>query len=231
MKYTKLCGPAKVTGTIASYTCTRGQANFVYSGRDQNLLGTIARAAALATASSASDMEEEADHVDFMLGDSNVKGWVWRSPFKNGDHVEVVAEWQDDHYVIYGIARPSDRMIALYPHCSRGRGSHIKNAIKWWVVLGLFTPSIVMGAFFRIVAGPEIFNETGLYVTLGIAATFFALMFASLAKKWMPFASLAETVFRTLGWKNAANVDLVASSKAQRNAKDPGEFGTFYFRY
>jgi hypothetical protein len=47
----------------------------------------------------------------------------------------------------------------------------------------------------------------------------------------MLFLLVAKSVFRTLDLPNPGNVDLVKSSKAQRTEKDPGEFGTFYFRY
>jgi hypothetical protein len=61
--------------------------------------------------------------------------------------------------------------------------------------------------------------------------TFFAIITFSMTRQWMPFARLAEKVFRTLDLPNPGNVDLVKSSKTQRTDKDPGEFGTFYFRY
>lgn len=53
----------------------------------------------------------------------------------------------------------------------------------------------------------------------------------SLSRKWMPFVRLAEKVFRALELSDPSNVDLVKSSNKQRTARDPGEFGTFYFRY
>jgi hypothetical protein len=56
-------------------------------------------------------------------------------------------------------------------------------------------------------------------------------MTISLTRKWMVFVRLAEKVFRTLGLPDPSNVDLTKSSKAQRKPEDPGEFGTFYFRY
>lgn len=58
-------------------------------------------------------MDEEADYVEFVLEGQPIKGWVWRSPFQEGDEVEVAAEWQKDHYEVFGIARPVDHTIAL----------------------------------------------------------------------------------------------------------------------
>ena len=69
---------------------------------------------------------------------------------------------------------------------------------------------------------------------LGITITggaVFALMAWSMAGKWMPFVRLAERVFTAFGWPDPGNVDLVKSTKAQRQPGDSGELGVFYFRY
>ena len=68
------------------------------------------------------------------------------------------------------------------------------------------------------------------YIYPGIGI-FFSMAAFSMARKWMVFVRLAEKVFRTLDLPNPSNIDLVKSSKAQRKPDDPGEFGTFYFRY
>lgn len=232
-------GLVKLNGKITGYHRRRETASFVFTETDQTKMGIVAIAAAvaglsgqaIAMASNATSMEEEADHVQFMLDGKPVKGWVWRSPFKEGDVVEVAAEWQGDHYEAFGIARPIDKTIALYPHCSRGKTCHIKNAFIWWLWLGFFGAFLLMLSISIIADGISVFTDIGLYATSGIMSVFFALMFTSLARKWMPFVRVAEKVFKTLGWANASNIDLVKTSKAQRTVKDAGEFGTFYFRY
>jgi phage-related protein len=115
-------GLVKLNGKITGYHRRRETASFVFTETDQTKMGVAAIAAALAglneqamgTAANVTSMEEEADHVQFMLNGQTVKGWVWRSPFKEGDVVEVAAEWQGDHYEAFGIARPSDKTIALF---------------------------------------------------------------------------------------------------------------------
>lgn len=234
-------GLVKLTGTITHYRCTRTEANFVFTDSDRTALGVVAIAAgmaglsgqAIATAANATATEEEADYVEFELEGKPIKGWVWRSPFKEGDQVEAIAEWRDDHYETAGIARSSDQTIALYPHCSRGMSRHIKNAIKWWFIgvtlLGIFSllvaiPTFGLDDFWHTAADIVVWVVIGFYV-------FFGLMTISLARKWMPFVRLAQKVFVALGWPNPGDVDLVKSSKAQRKPGDPGELGTFYFRY
>jgi len=294
-------GLVKLTGTIENYRVTRAEASFMFSDADRTRLGVVAIAAgvaglsgqAIATASYATSAEEDADYVEFDLDGKPIKGWVWRSPFKKGDAVEVAAEWRDDHYETAGIARPADRIIALYPHCSQGKIRHIKNAARAWLLgtagmLGFSTSFMVVMMALAEVAGAQSFTEENgfatavsmvssmsyfiltmliwflygtpiatsivlyvlfigclqlvnvaglhdlvegaLWVGGGIYA-FFGLMTISLARKWMPFVRLTEKVCRTLGIPHAGNVDLVKSSKAQRKPDDPGEYGTFYFRY
>ena len=234
-------GLVRLTGTIADYRCTRAEATFVFDDSDRTKLGVIAIAAgmaglsgqAISTASSVTSAQEDADFVEFDLDGQPVKGWVWRSPFKEGDQVDVAAEWHRDHYETGAIARPADRTIALHPHCSRGTSRHVKNAIKWWffgvfgwLVFFLLTMLISFGWSGLIEMIPKGFQ----YVAL-CSYAFFGLATISLSYKWMPFVRLTEKVCRTLGFPDPGNVDLVKSSKAQRRPEDPGEFGTFYFRY
>jgi hypothetical protein len=237
-------GLVKLTGTITNYQCTRDSASFVFTDADRNTMGVIAIAAtiaglsgpAIATAANVTSTEEDADYVEFNLDGKPVKGWVWRSPFKEGDAVEVAAEWHVDHYEASAIARPVDRIIALYPHCSRGRARHVKNAMKWG---GAFILFFLLGcellsfgvARWSISKYMSDFLSIGHLVLSICYLCFFGLMTFSLTRKWMPFVRLTEKVCRMLGLPDPGNVDLVKSSKAQRKPDDSGEFGTFYFRY
>ena len=233
-------GLMRIAGTIRNYKVTRKSANFVFTDGDKTRLGVVAIAAGVAglsgqsiSAASNVSAEEEADYVEFDLDGRQVKGWVWRSPFNEGDQVEVAAEFHEEHYEAGGIVRPSDRTIALYPHCSRGMSGHIGNSAKWW-----FIGVSVLCIFFLLAglsitgiknftaefSGGLVWGVLGFYIFFGIAAI-------SMARKWMVFVRLAEKVFRTLDLPNPSSIDLVKSSKAQRKPDDPGEFGTFYFRY
>jgi hypothetical protein len=229
---------SKLSGRISGYRCTRGSASFVFTEHDKNTMGVIAVTAALAdmggqaasAVTHASDMEESADYLEFSVQDQPIKGWVWRSPFKEGDVVDVAVQWRGDYYEAFGVARPADKMIALYPHCSRARGRHIKNSIKWWAIFnGLFFGAL--GTWYMSESGLELLHEPSFYWIHGGAACFFILMFTSLSRQFMPFVRLAEKVFIALELPNPTNIDLVRSSKQQRTTNDGIEFGTFYFRY
>jgi len=235
-------GLVTIKGVIRGYQCSRRRASFVLTTADRSAMGMIAIAAgaaglsgpAISTAANATDAEEEADYLEFELNGQSIKGWVWRSPFKEGDEVEVAAQWSGRHYEVAGIVRPTDRTIALYPHCSRGRTRHIRNAMKWWV-LGCTSFNLSMLALLFVISSSAPSRrvelvEPYLYMALAVYA-FFGLMTMSLARKWMPFVNVAERVFKALGLLHPGRVDLVKSSKALRTDQDPGEFGTFYFRY
>ncbi|MCB4359494.1 putative type VI secretion system effector [Quatrionicoccus australiensis] len=232
-------GLVKLSGTIRNLKVTRDTASFVFTESDQTKMGVIAIAAtmagmggqAMSAASNASAMEEEADYLEFELNGLPVKGWVWRNPFREGDVVEVAAENTGKIWETYGVARPLNRTIALYPHCSRGITRHFTNAGKWWFIGGSGAILCVTLPLALITVGLAALKEPEFYfLTLGLMA-FFALMTWSLTRKWMPFVRLAEKVFRALDLPDPSNIDLVKSSKAQRTEQDPGEFGTFYFRY
>jgi hypothetical protein len=228
----------KLSGKIEGYKCTRGSASFVLSHNDQRQMGVIAIAAALtglggqaiSVASNASDLDEPADYVKFNFGEIIIQGWLWRSPFKEGDYVDVVAEWRADYYEAYAISRPADRIIALYPHCSRSKRRHFINTVKWWTIWNmLFFAPLSMFVFY--LGGSDLlFHPTFFWLSF-FTALFFIIMFVSLSKKYMSFVHLAERVFGVLGIPDPANVDLVKSSKRQRTAEDSIELGTFYFKY
>jgi hypothetical protein len=238
---------SKISGKIKNYVKTRDDAIFVFTENDKNAMGVVAISAALAglggqatsVAANASSMEESADYVEFEVNTNTIKGWLWRSPFGDGDDVHVAVEWQGEYYEIFGISRPLDRTIALYPHCSRSKVRHFKNAIKWWVVATLI---MICSMFLVDYTGREniqaslnywneFFEESfGWYFLVGMLSAII-IPVIHLTLKWMPFVRVAEKVFTALELPNASNIDLVKSSKMQRTPEDPPEFGSMYFRY
>ncbi|TWI43381.1 hypothetical protein IP92_04945 [Pseudoduganella flava] len=222
---------------------TRDTASFFFTQSDQSKFGAIAVAAslaglggqAMATAANATSLEEEADFVQFRIDGVELKGWLWRSPFKEGDVVDVAAEWRDDHYEVLGVVRLADRTIALYPHCTRGRRTHVKNAMKWWFYVSLFF-DIGMVALSAMLNTPVVEYWTGAFEDgfgwfMGGMHVVIAIAVYSMTKQWMPFVRVAEKVFQTLGLPNPAGVDLVKWSKGKHKPEDSFEYGAMFFRY
>lgn len=232
-------GLVKLTGAIRSLSTQREHASFVFTESGQNAMGVVAVAASLAglggqamtTASAASSLEEAADYLQFFLNDEPVKGWVWRSPFRDGDVVEIAALKTDTHWEVYGIARPRDKTIALYPHCSRGRARHYWNAFKWWWLGWGGGIALVGVPLFYSISGSELFSEKEPWLAMLGLFLFFGVATFSMSRQWLPFVKVAERVFRALELPNPSGVDLVKRTKAQRTEKDPAELGAFYFRY
>lgn len=235
-------------GKLENYSKSRESANFVFTETDRNIMGSIAILASLAgmagqaasTASSASDTTEPADFVKFTLNGKQVRGWLWCSPFKEGDEVEAVVEQHGDEYYVYALTRPADRLIALYPHCSRGRKAHWKNAAKWWFkgaswfALGF----IVFGLIISLASdGTKGLDKVVLFlIPTSFIGSYLILGFAivMLGYQWMSFVRLAEQIFTTLGWQDVRSIDLQARSKAKRTNPEPdtsGGYGYVYYRY
>ena len=234
-------GPARLSGRIDNYRCIRESAHFVFSNADQAALGVVAIAAgvaglagqAIAAASYADDAEEPADRLTFTINGQSVRGWVWRSPFAEGDVVDVVGAWDSDHFELVAIRRSSDRTIALYPHCTRGRRRHVMKACFWWAAgTSVFNGAIVltMVGSFGMTSLLEAVHEGAGYFILGVYI-FFAVAVTSMAWKWMSFARLSERIFKALDMSDPGGVDLVRRTRQVRLASDPGELGVFYFKY
>ncbi|UXY16954.1 hypothetical protein N8I74_08080 [Chitiniphilus purpureus] len=232
-------------GKISNLRKKRESASFFFTDSDKTTMGVIAVAAAaigagsqaIAVASATTSVEEEADYLEFELDGCDIRGWVWRSPFGEGDEVEAAVEKQGGHFIAYAITRPSDHTIALYPHCSRGKLAHVKNAVKWWLLGVSFAIAFMVVLFVAVhfIKGGEANLVNFFKYVLPLFALagylFFGLMTVSMAKKWMPFVRLSERCFAALGWGSPSNIDLVASTKKARADSDPGELGVMYFRY
>ncbi|WP_227108284.1 putative type VI secretion system effector [Chromobacterium rhizoryzae] len=234
---------SKISGKISRYKKTREMANFFFTDRDRNIMGLSAIAGALAgaagvaasTARDAANLREQADYVEMEINGQPAKGWVWFSPFQNGDEVELIGTQQDDHFEIIAIARPKDRVISLYPHCSRGKNAHIKNIIKWWLggmsiyVFIIFPLIILLYHLISGESGPYLFQDSNyLYMCAAMYTLSGAFSFVN-GKKFMMYVNAATQVFKVLNLNEPDNVNLPKFTK--RKPGDPGAFGVMYFNY
>jgi hypothetical protein len=230
-------------GRLNNLRKSRRNQDFVFTGEDRAKMGATAIAAGLAglggiatgLSSMAMDTTEEADLLEFELDGKPVKAWVWQSVFQEGDEVEVVAEQWGNSWQGYGIRRAKDKIVALHPHCSRGRYAHYKATFRWWLKIGLslilFMYFLVAGIVFfgsypNLVGIVEVcfFGGLALMAILGVIA-------ARVSGKMMGFVRLAEGVFQGFGWTDVKNIDLPAITMKSKQPDDPGALGVLYFRY
>src|ERR1700677_2604204 len=130
MKTSTLATTALLRGIIAKYRKKRELKEFVYAAAGGKATGATAILAAMTGQSGAAmaglnamNIREEADFVEFEINGEPVKGWLTYSPFKEGDHVEILAVREDSAWNVFGVVR-DDFVVALHPSCSRGRYAH-----------------------------------------------------------------------------------------------------------
>lgn len=236
--------PAKLLrGRITNLRKTRRGQDFFFTDSDRKKMGATAIAAGLAglggiavgLSGMAMDTTEEADLLEFDLDGKPIKAWVWQSVFGEGDEVEVVAEQWGSTWQGYGIRRISDKIVALHPHCSRGRYAHYKASLRLW--LKVCVPLLL---FMYILTGAIAFfesmdNWTGMvqmwaWGGLGILAILGVIAFR-ISRKWMGFVTLAEGIFHGFGWKDVKDIDLPAITRKSKTPSEPGALGVLYFRH
>jgi hypothetical protein len=236
--------PQLLRGTIKNLRKTRTTHDFMFTQADRNRMGAASVAAAMeglgglaiGLAGSAMDITDEADLLEFELDGKPIRAWVWWSVFQDGDDVEIVAEPMGDIWQAYGIRRLTDKMLALHPHCSRGRYAHYKTTLYWLIktYTPLFSISFLISFYFIL----EKNNHINYYDLISFYTPAFLLSFSfsgiiawRIARKYKGFVELAERIFTVFGWKDVKNIDLPAITKKNKRPGDPAALGTLFFRY
>ncbi|MGU0056992.1 hypothetical protein ACVXG7_22230 [Enterobacter hormaechei] len=78
---------------------------------------------------------DSAKYVQGMINGQPFRGWVGVTRLKAGDNVDMIAEWQQDHYEVYAIALPEERIVSLCPKCDMGHIEHMFWRIKSMFIL------------------------------------------------------------------------------------------------
>ena len=237
--------PRLLRGRMQNVRKKRCRRDFIFTGSDRASMGTTAIAAGLAglggvaagLGGAVMDTTEEADLLEFELDGRPVKAWVWVSVFEEGDEVEVVAEPDGDGWLGYGIRRISDRIVALHPHCSRGRYAHYRASLSWFMkivgsILGMTSLLGAIVAFAKSLSASDI----GALVLVGLAgellgAFILGVIAFRISSRFMGFVRLAEGIFDVFGWQNVRHIDLPGITKRGKRQDDPGALGVLYFRY
>ncbi|WP_081084997.1 putative type VI secretion system effector [Burkholderia territorii] len=232
-------------GRIQNLRKTRLNQDFFFNAADRAKMGATAIAAGLAglggiatgLSGMAMDTTEEADLLEFDLDGKSVRAWVWQSIFNEGDEVEVVAEQVGKVWQGYGIFRPNDQIVALHPHCSRGRYAHYRASFLLYVksvvpLLLVFLVLFLAGGYFMYGAD---FNwadsASGVFLGCVLGSLIYGAIAFRISRKFMGFVLLAEGIFEAFGWKDVKNIDLPAITKKGKQAGAPAALGVLYFSF
>ncbi len=230
-----ISGLCKITGELEAFSRQRCQADFEVdfyrtnplpnAGDAQRLAGGAAAMAAGSPALGALLASEDkplvstADYIQGQIKGMPFRGWVGMTDLKAGDEVEMVAEWQTDHYEVYAIAYPAERIISVCPRCEMGRYAYGWLRVKYMLILFAFfmmlfclgMSSVIDGDY--ITALRELFNMQYYGELWVIAIVIYALIAIVIAisayKAYAPTTcKLAEDIFRTMGWACPEKIDL-----------------------
>jgi hypothetical protein len=177
---------------------------------------------------------DTAEYVQGMINGKPFRGWVGTTRLKAGDNVDMIAEWQHDHYQVYAIALPEERIVSICPKCDMGRIAHVLWRIKNMMVLTV----LFMVMFFSICIyisfsqentdGLPFFERfsTFLLLSLGTSIIISGLLAYAACRACLPTrCTLAEGVFHRLGIKNVSMVNLNKITKErEQQLKEKGRW-------
>ncbi|WP_207306961.1 putative type VI secretion system effector [Xanthomonas oryzae pv. oryzicola] len=227
-------------GRLEKYEAKRIAGDFLINEADRQMAGLTAIGAALAGSGGAIglasmlDAREQATKVDFEMDSHKVSGILMWSPFDEGDDVEVVAESSPDgSFRAFAVLRPSDRIIALYPHCVRGVRALIRFSLKWFLIIFIPIYIFIIGSIlFMLRHSIDLAYAAQIAGMGGLAgAAVYALVGVRLVKRFVPFARMSEVIFNALDWKDFKNIDLALLSRMERKNNEMPGLGILYFKY
>lgn len=247
-------GLYKVTGKLEAFSRLRCQADFdvdfyrtntLPSASDnQRLAGGLTAIAAGSPALGALAASEDkplvstADYIQGQIKGMPFRGWVGMTDLKVGDHVEIVAEWQVDHYEVYAIALPQERIISVCPRCDMGSYAYGMLRTKYMFIIiallvgfTLFTMPFFAGENYweGLISVVDPRDKSNL-IMWGIGLTVYCGIAISLAiSAYKAYAhttcKLAEDIFRVMGWQNVEQIDLnQTTGKHERKLKRQGKW-------
>ncbi|EQC2548398.1 putative type VI secretion system effector [Enterobacter sichuanensis] len=182
---------------------------------------------------------DSAEYVQGLINCKPFRGWVGVTRVQAGDDVDMIVEWQHDHYEVYAIALPEERIVSVCPKCDMGHIAHMLWRIKNIFIL----ITILMVAFVSVCVfislsegnpnGASLFE--GFYLFLVMAFVVYSIISGLIAffayKACSPTCcKLAEEIFQLLGMKRIATLNLNKITKkhekeliSNREWHEPGD--------
>jgi len=228
----------KISGLLESFSYERFREHFgpeVYRSSHLHEVSNLQRAAGAAVAIGAEspglgavmmmedDSTETAEYIQGVINGKPYRGWVGQTRLKPGDYVDMVVEWHNDHYEVYAITLPEERIISVCPGGNEGSVAYMFRRLKNMLLLVI----IIMTMFVVALSIKSIFNEgqslmsfLNEYVGLFIIMTALCFLvtgtmaFFSCKVRFRTCCKLSENIFRALSMKNISTISLAKTRKA-----------------
>jgi len=225
---------ALLQGTISDL---RTQATHVHYLKDikrqQQMAGAVAvvqaateQAGAVFSAQAAVDEGDPVEGFAMLVDGKPVQGSFWKTTFKEGDEVQVIGEERDGVFHAIALAKPTQRMIWMQPHCERGTAAKRKSVLRacgYFVGFCTFAELCILSFdsppyWIDILSGLTVCVCT-LIVTAGLSW-----------RDFMTFAQEMNAVGTALGLPEPEKIDLFKSTKAALKAGRPDiPMGVYYY--
>ncbi|PKH18047.1 hypothetical protein CIG19_21275, partial [Enterobacterales bacterium CwR94] len=166
------------------------------------------------------DQKDPAEYVQGMINGTPFRGWVGLTRLKVGDEVELIADWQEDHYEVYAIALPQERIISVCPRCAWGRSAKLWLRVKYMFVLVF----IILLSFSIVNFLDDDFSfDKGFFTSFFICYCVSHLLAGAMA--WCAYQAyknttckLAEEIFTLMGIPSPKNVSLNKITRRRERA-------------
>jgi hypothetical protein len=99
---------------------------------------------------------DSAEYVQGLINGKPFRGWVGVTCVQAGDDVDMIVEWQHDHYEVYAIALPEERIVSVCPKCDMGHIAHML-----WRIKNMFILTAIIRFMFASVCLVKSLNEEG----------------------------------------------------------------------
>ena len=173
----------------------------------------------------------KANFVNIQINNEIYRGWVGDCPFQVGDEVEVVVEWQNDHYELYAIAKPDERIISVCPNCFRGRWAYFFYTLPRSIVILLFILLFFTCLDIYSYGLNEVLSLNKKYIdniiTAAIAFGLFIFigLYMAIKDSLTTKVKIAEQIFKALNLEKLTRIDL--RKKTNRKVRRLKRQGTY----
>ncbi|WP_334321123.1 putative type VI secretion system effector [Gilliamella apicola] len=173
----------------------------------------------------------KANFVNIQINNEIYRGWVGDCPFQVGDEVEVVVEWQNDHYELYAIAKPDERIISVCPNCFRGRWAYFFYTFPRAIITLLIILLVMTGFYIHyndldsVLTLDEEYTEYISVLTFFFGSLTTLALYMAIKDSLTTKVKIAEQIFKALNLEKLTRIDL--RKKTNRKVRRLKRQGTY----